>query len=66
MGNHEKDSSGKIKSAKAMTLYFMGDSSKEEGAMEWEEEFIDVVIKWSKDEIEPMGVKALPMAARYV
>ena len=49
-----------------MTLYFMGDSSKEDSAMEWEEEFIEVVIKWSKDEIESLGVKALPMAARYV
>ena len=48
-----------------MTLYFIGDSFKYENAMEWEEEFIDEVIKWSKDKLEPLGVKALPMAARY-
>ena len=69
LGDNKKDSSGKIVSAKAMTLFFRGDSSDEgaeESAREWEEEFIDVVIKWSKAEIEPMGVKALPMAARYV
>ena len=66
LGNHVKDSSGKITSAKAMTLYFMGTNWKYEGAMEWEEGFIDLVIKFSKDEMEPMGVRALPMAARYV
>ena len=66
LGNHEKDSSGKITSAKAMTLYFMGTNWKYENAKEWEEGFIDLVIKFSKDEMEPLGVKALPMAARYV
>ena len=49
-----------------MTLYFMGDSWKHDAAEEWEEGFIDLVIKFSEDEMEPLGVKALPMAARYV
>ena len=49
-----------------MTLYFMGTNWKYEAAKEWEEGFIDLVIKFSKDEMEPLGVKALPMAARYV
>ena len=49
-----------------MTLYFMGTNLKYETAKEWEEGFIDLVIKFSKVEMEPLGVRALPMAARYV
>ena len=67
LGDHEKDASGKIVSAKAMSLYFMGDASDDgakEAAKDWEAEYIVAVQEWSEKELEPAGFKAIPFAAR--
>ena len=67
LGDHEKDSEGNIVSAKAMNLYFLGDASDdgaERAAKDWEWEYIKTVQEMSKTDLEPMGFKAVPFAAR--
>ena len=67
LGDHTKDNSGSITSAKAMTLYFFGDSSDDaakEASKEWEKEFIEIVLNISANELEPLGLKAVPLATR--
>ena len=51
-----------------MSLYFLGDASDEgakEAAKDWEKDYITTVQELSKNELEPMGFKAIPFAARY-
>ena len=67
LGDHEKDSEGNIVSAKAMNLYFLGDASDdgaERAAKDWEWEYIKTVQNVSTTELEPLGFKAVPFAAR--
>ena len=67
LGDHEKDSEGNIVSAKAMNLYFLGDASDdgaERAAKDWEWEYIKTVQDVSTTELEPLGFKAVPFAAR--
>ena len=50
-----------------MNLYFLGDASDdgaEGAAKDWEWEYIKTVQEMSKTELEPMGFKAVPFAAR--
>ena len=50
-----------------MSLYFLGDSSDDgakDAAKDWEGEYITTVQEMSKSELEPMGFKAIPFAAR--
>ena len=54
-------------SAKAMSLYFLGDASDEgakEAAEDWEKDYITTVQEMSEKELEPLGFKAIPFAAR--
>jgi Niemann-Pick C1 protein len=68
LGKITKDSTGKILSAKALMMVFMGDGllGKIQSSMEWEKKFVDVIINFSKVELETMegGYKAVPMAMR--
>ena len=51
-----------------MNLYFLGDASDdgaERAAKDWEWEYIKTVQEMSTTELEPMGIKAVPFAARW-
>jgi Niemann-Pick C1 protein len=68
LGKTIKDSKGKIVSAKALMMVFISDGSdnKIEVTKEWEKKFVDVILKFSKDELETIGggYKAVPLATR--
>jgi predicted RND superfamily exporter protein len=69
LGHTIRDSNGTIVSAKALIMVFMGDGSdkKIEATKEWEKKFVDVILKFSKDELEIIGggsYKAVPLARR--
>ena len=50
-----------------MSLYFLGDASDDgakEAAEDWEKDYITTVQEMSEKELEPLGFKAIPFAAR--
>ncbi len=57
--------SGKVTSTKAMTMLFlnMGGSKFNETNL-WEKEFIETVQNFSKSDLEPLKIKAVPFASR--